>query len=51
MEKSKTGMGTGVTSQYMKKGGKVGKKMMGGANTKPAMKKGGMYKMGGKKGK
>ena len=49
MEKSKTGMGTGVTSQYMKKGGKVGKKMMGGANAamKPAMKKGGMYKLGG----
>jgi hypothetical protein len=54
MSKSKVGAATaGPSKQYMAKGGKVGKKMMGGANAamKPAMKKGGMYKLGGKKGK
>ena len=51
--KPKVGAATaGPSKQYMARGGKVGKKMMGGANatTKPAMKKGGMYKLGGKKG-
>lgn len=40
MTKGKAGMGTGENAQYVKKGGKVGKKKMmyGG---KPTMKKGG----------
>jgi len=56
--KGKAGMGTGENAQYVKKGGKVGKKKMmtGGmanpnpkATVKPSKKMGGMYKKGGMK--